>query len=84
VREFVSSRSELMESASGWTVVTAESSLASAARDAGLQSEQIDLPGSDVILRLGWKKIVAGELVSSAELDANYIRRSADIFSKKS
>jgi tRNA threonylcarbamoyladenosine biosynthesis protein TsaB len=84
VREVVLSRSELMASASGWTVVTADPSLASTARDSGLQSEQIDLPGSGVILRLGWKKILAGELVSPAELDANYIRRSADIFSKKS
>ena len=84
VREVVLARSELMGSASGWTVVTADPSLASAARDSGLRSEQIDLPGSDVILRLGWKQILAGELVSPSELDANYIRRSADIFSKKS
>ena len=84
VREVVLARPELMGSASGWTVVTADSSLASAARDSGLRSEQIDLPGSDVILRLGWKRILAGDLVSPSELDANYIRRSADIFSKKS
>jgi tRNA threonylcarbamoyladenosine biosynthesis protein TsaB len=83
VHEAALARSELMESASGWAVVTADPSLASAARDAGLQVEQIDLPGCGVILRLGWKKILAGDLVSPAELDANYIRRSADIFSKK-
>ena len=84
VREVVLARPELMGSASGWTVVTADPSLASAARDSGLRSEQIDLPGSDAILRLGWKRILAGDLVSPSELDANYIRRSADIFSKKS
>jgi len=40
-------------------------------------------PGSDVIARIGLRKLLAGETVSVEALDANYIRRSdAEIFSK--
>jgi len=74
-------RSELMQSAVG-SIVTTDHSLADSARDAALNVETIELPRSDVIARLGWKKILAGETVSSAELEANYIRRSSEIFSK--
>ena len=49
-------RSELMQTAAGSVVVTADHSLAQAARDAALQVEEIELPGSDVIARLGWQQ----------------------------
>lgn len=40
-------------------------------------------PGSEMIARLGLKKLLAGETVSVEALDANYIRRSdAELFSK--
>jgi len=40
---------------------------------------------SDVIARLGWKKVSAGETVSPEALEANYIRRSdAEIFARSS
>jgi tRNA threonylcarbamoyladenosine biosynthesis protein TsaB len=40
-------------------------------------------PSSEVISRIGIRKLLAGETVSVAELDANYIRRSdAEFFSK--
>ena len=55
-----------------------------AARDGSLQVEEIEVPGSDAIARLGWHKILAGNTVSPAELDANYIRRSSELFSKGS
>jgi tRNA threonylcarbamoyladenosine biosynthesis protein TsaB len=84
VSERLSTRSELIESAAGSMVVTAEPGLADAARDAALQVEEIELPRSDVIARLGWQKIQAGKTVSSGDLDANYIRRSSEIFSKSS
>jgi tRNA threonylcarbamoyladenosine biosynthesis protein TsaB len=77
-------RSELTQSAAGAVIVTADRSLADAVRDAALPVEEIELPRSDVIARLGWQKIVAGKTVSPAELDANYIRRSSEIFSKGS
>jgi tRNA threonylcarbamoyladenosine biosynthesis protein TsaB len=77
-------RSELTQSAAGAVIVTADRSLADAFRDAALPVEEIELPRSGVIARLGWQKIVAGKTVSPAELDANYIRRSSEIFSKGS
>ena len=77
-------RSELMHSTVDSIVVTADHSLAEAARGVALQVEEIDLPRSDVIARLGWQKILAGKTVLPAELDANYIRRSTEIFSKGS
>jgi hypothetical protein len=45
---------------------------------------EIELPRSDVIAQLGWRKISAGETVSPEALDANYIRSSSEIFSKSS
>ena len=78
------SRSELIESAADSIVLTNDHRLAEAGRSAGLQVKEIELPRSDVIARLGCKKILAGEIVSPGELDANYIRRSAEIFSKGS
>jgi len=82
-RERLLTRSELMQTAVGY-VVTADRSLAQAARDASLQVKEIELPGSDAIARLGWRKILAGKTLSPAELDANYIRRSSELFSKGS
>jgi tRNA A37 threonylcarbamoyladenosine modification protein TsaB len=47
--------------------------------------EQVAEPRSDVIARLGWEKIQAGQTTSPDELEANYIRRSdAEIFAKPS
>ena len=77
-------RSELMQAAVGSVVVTADRSLARAARDAALQVKEIELPRSDAIASLGWQKILAGKTISPAELDANYIRRSSELFSKGS
>jgi tRNA threonylcarbamoyladenosine biosynthesis protein TsaB len=68
-------RAELLEAATGSTVVTADPSLANAVREAGLQAEEIELPRSDAIARLGWQKIRAEKTTSAEELDANYIRR---------
>jgi tRNA threonylcarbamoyladenosine biosynthesis protein TsaB len=84
VRERLLTRSELVESAIGSIVAAADHRLADVARDARLQVEEIELPRSDAIARLGWQKIRAGEKISPEGLEANYIRRSAEIFSKGS
>jgi tRNA threonylcarbamoyladenosine biosynthesis protein TsaB len=82
-------RGELAEAATNVTVITNDRSLVDAGRDKSIGStttkptiKEIELPRSDAIAKLGWEKIVAGETVSSAELDANYIRRSAEMFSQ--
>lgn len=77
-------RSELMEAAADSIIVTTDHSLAEAAGDAGLRAEEIELPRCEVIARIGWQKILAGETASPVELEANYIRRSSEIFSKGS
>ena len=54
-------------------------------REAGRSIEEIERPTSAAVARLGWKKILAREIVSPADLDANYIRRTdAEIFHQNS
>jgi tRNA threonylcarbamoyladenosine biosynthesis protein TsaB len=77
-------RDVVLETAKGSTVVTSDHGLADAARGAALPVEEIELPRSDVVARLGWKKIQAGKIVSPEALDANYLRSSSEIFSKSS
>jgi tRNA threonylcarbamoyladenosine biosynthesis protein TsaB len=75
---------ELFAEAAGRMIVTPDGKLAEAARAAGLQVKQVDLPRSDAIAPLGWEKLQKGETVSPEDLEANYIRRSdAEIFAKK-
>ncbi len=57
LQERLLTRAKLLEAAKGSTVVTSDHSLAEAARGAGLPVEEIELPRSDVVARLGWKKI---------------------------
>jgi tRNA threonylcarbamoyladenosine biosynthesis protein TsaB len=75
VGERLLDRTELLKSAKVSLIVTADHILADAVRAAGLQAEEIELPQSDMIARLGWQKILAGKITSPEELDANYIRR---------
>lgn len=85
LRERLLTQEEFLASANQHTVVTPDQSIAAAARSAGLQVEEVERPRSDAIARLGWKKTLAGETVSSEALEANYIRRTdAEIFSKGS
>jgi tRNA threonylcarbamoyladenosine biosynthesis protein TsaB len=69
---------------SGREVITPDAGVADAVRAAGRQTqiEEIERPRSDAIARLGWMKILSGETVSPEALEANYIRRGAEIFSK--
>ncbi len=82
LQERLLTRAELLEAATGSTIVTVDSNLADVARQAGLPVDEIQLPGSDVIARLGWQKIQAGKIVSPEELEANYLRSSSEIFSR--
>ena len=82
LQERLLTRTELLQAAVGSTIVVADQNLAEAARMAGLPVDEIALPRSDVIARLGWQKIHAGKIVSPEALDANYLRSSHEIFSK--
>ena len=69
--------------ASGSAIVTPDASIAQLARSSNLDVEEIERPRSDVVARLGYRKIRAGEIVSPENLEANYIRcTDAEIFSK--
>ncbi len=82
LQERLLTRLELLEAAVGSTIVVADPDLAAAARTAGLPVDEIALPRSDVIARLGWQKIHSGKIVSPEALDANYLRSSLGMFSK--
>ena len=84
LQERLLTRAEWLEAAMGSTIVVADQNLAEAARTAGLPVDEIEIPSSDMIARLGWQKIQAGKIVSPEALDANYLRSSHEIFSKSS
>jgi tRNA threonylcarbamoyladenosine biosynthesis protein TsaB len=57
-------------------IITSDARIADFIREKGLPVSQIDQPRADVIARLGFEKIQAGEVIAPEALDANYIRRS--------
>jgi len=85
IRERLFSRETWLESTEDAVIVTSDNSLAEAARAKGLHFVEVDRPRSDAIARIGWRKILSGETVSSEALEANYIGRSeAELFAKGS
>jgi tRNA threonylcarbamoyladenosine biosynthesis protein TsaB len=57
-------------------IVTSDVKIADAAGEKGGRVMLLDYPKPDLIARLGFEKIQAGETTTAVELDANYIRRS--------
>ena len=53
LQERLQTRAELLEAVVGSTVVTADHNLMNALREAGLQAQEVELPRSDAIARLG-------------------------------
>jgi tRNA threonylcarbamoyladenosine biosynthesis protein TsaB len=85
VREELLSKAEFLQQARESTVVTPDSNLAAAARDAGITVAAVEAPDAESIARFGWKKLQAGDVVSPEQLEANYMRRSdAEMFVKVS
>lgn len=65
------------------TVVTPDSLVMGWAQKHGLPALLVEHPRSDALARIALSKLLAGETVSPADLEANYIRRSdAEIFAK--
>jgi tRNA threonylcarbamoyladenosine biosynthesis protein TsaB len=75
-RELILTRSEFIEHAEGWMVVTPDSVLAEAGGAAGLSVSVMEPISAAVVARLGWWKIQSGETVTPEQLEANYIRRT--------
>ena len=85
MKEQLLTRPVLFELVRTSLVVTADHNLAETAVQAGLLVNKIELPRADAIARLGWRKISAGETISSEALDANYLRRPVpEIVARKS
>jgi tRNA threonylcarbamoyladenosine biosynthesis protein TsaB len=64
-------------------LVTSDAALAELAAQTNCAVNVVARPGSEVMARIGAGKLLAGETVSVAALDANYLRRSdAEIFFK--
>ncbi|HZQ19285.1 MAG TPA: tRNA (adenosine(37)-N6)-threonylcarbamoyltransferase complex dimerization subunit type 1 TsaB [Terriglobales bacterium] len=57
-------------------IVTPDEKIVEAAHGHGLRAQQVPYPGADFIAKLGFEKIGSGPVVSTFDLDANYIRRS--------
>ena len=83
ISERLLTRSEWLGSASDAVILTADLALAEAAQAKGLPVRKVDRPRSEVIARLGWQRIAAGDIVSAEALEANYTGRSeAELFVK--
>jgi tRNA threonylcarbamoyladenosine biosynthesis protein TsaB len=80
--ESLITQEEFLASAGRHSVLTPDKYIADLARAAGLRVEEVPRPRSDAIAHLGWEKIQSGEIVSPEALDANYLRRSDQIFAK--
>jgi tRNA threonylcarbamoyladenosine biosynthesis protein TsaB len=66
-------------------LVTSDEVLGNWARAMGRKAEVVRAIDAGTIARLGWRKLLAGETVTTEELEANYIRRAdAEIFAKGS
>lgn len=82
-REQLLSRAEFSSLATESTVATPDVGLAVTAREANLSAVVVESPGAEMIIRLGLRKLKAGETVSPEQLEANYMRRSgAEMFVK--
>jgi len=86
VREYIAKLDAFASAAASnhLTVLTPDPKVADALTAAGAQVQQSAPVHADEIGRIGLAKLLAGETVNHATLDANYIRRSdAEIFAPK-
>ncbi len=65
-----------LSQARGWVVVTPDSTLADAARAAGLSVATLPPISAAAVASLGWRKLQSGGTVTPEQLQANYIRRT--------
>jgi tRNA threonylcarbamoyladenosine biosynthesis protein TsaB len=76
------SKENLPDAVRGMIFATTDLSLAAIARSAAVQVEEIEAIQLRMIADLGVRRLHAGATVSAEQLDANYIRRSDEIFGK--
>ena len=80
LQERLLAKDEFLSAAKGLVVATPDETLAGMLRDGAVQ---VPLPDAQMIARLGWRKLQAGDTVTPEQLEANYIRRSdAELLSR--
>ena len=85
LREELLSKPDFVSGARDSTLITPDSTLAAAAREAGVTVVTVEYPTPAMLARFGWKKLQAGQTVTPEQLEANYMRRSdAEMFVKQS
>jgi tRNA threonylcarbamoyladenosine biosynthesis protein TsaB len=67
---------ELGGLARGRPVATPDPSLAEALRQSGTDVLEIQNPRADAVARIGWKKLISGDVADVTTLEANYLRRT--------
>ena len=76
VAEQLLTTNELLALAAGRRIVTSDSKLAETLRDVNATVQITPYPKADLVARVGFQKLQAGERVTPEALDATYIRRS--------
>ena len=72
-----------LDTAQALQIVTPDQNVSEFLLNKKIRTELVQRPRTDMIARIGWRKIQAGDTVSPEQLEANYIRQSdAEIFSK--
>lgn len=84
VREQLLTKDEFASVAGSGIALTPDETLAGSLRAAGISVSTVASIRTEMIAKVGFRKLLRGESVSPAQLEANYIRRDAEIFAKPS
>ena len=67
---------ELCAFSAGRPLATPDNNVAEALRQSGARVLEIQNPRADAVARIGWEKLLSGDVADVATLEANYIRRT--------
>ena len=80
IQEHLIAREVLPDLSRAVVISTPDATLAGLSREAGLRTFELKAIPPEIIAVLGWSKLCDGEIASPEQLDANYVRRSDQIF----
>jgi tRNA threonylcarbamoyladenosine biosynthesis protein TsaB len=80
IQEHLIAREALPHLSRAVAISTPDATLAGLSREAGLRTFELKAIPPEMIAVLGWSKLGDGEIASPEQLDANYVRRSDQIF----
>jgi len=80
IQEHLIAREALPDLSRAVAISTPDATLAGLSREAGLRTFELKAIPPEMIAVLGWSKLCDGEIASPEQLDANYVRRSDEIF----